>query len=77
MESNGQHTNEPSLGRTESNNAASSGIDFDLSLLIHILRKSWYWMVLIIFLFTGGAYTYIHYTQPIYESSSVIQIVRE
>lgn len=34
-------------------------------------------MVLIVIVFIGGAYTYIHYTQPVYESSSVIQIVRE
>ena len=60
-----------------SNPDGSQSIDFDLGLLIHILRNSWYWMVLILALFMGGAFTYIHYTQPVYEASSVIQIVKE
>lgn len=31
------------------------GFDFDLGLLIQILLKSWYWFILILALFVGGA----------------------
>jgi len=56
---------------------ASSRIEFDLGLLINILKQSWIWMILIVALSGASAYTYIHYTAPEYESSSIIQIISD
>ena len=51
------------------------GIDFDLGLLIHTIRKSIIWAVLILLVCIGGAYAYLYYSQPVYESSTTIQII--
>ena len=56
---------------------ATRQVDFDLGLLISTIKKSLIWMVLIFALAMGGAYVYLHFTQPIYESSSVVQIVTD
>lgn len=52
-------------------------VDFDLGLLIVAIRKSLLWMLLVFALAFGGAYTYLYFTQPVYESSTIIQIITD
>lgn len=51
--------------------------EFDIDILIQSFKKTWYWMLLLLFLVIGGAFVYLRYTKPIYESSAVIQIVEK
>lgn len=51
--------------------------EFDIDILIQAFKKSWYWMLLLLILCLGGAFVYLRYTKPIYESSAVIQIVEK
>lgn len=50
---------------------------FDMGLLLMVTSKSLIWIVSIVLLLGGMAYTYVYYTQPNYESKSVIQIINE
>ena len=65
----------PSAGRLMGNE--DSRVDFDLGLLIVTIRKSLLWMLLVFALAFGGAYTYLYFTQPVYESSTIIQIITD
>ena len=35
------------------------------------------WILLVFIIAIGSAYTYIYYTQPLYQSKSIIQIINE
>jgi tyrosine-protein kinase Etk/Wzc len=48
--------------------------EFELGLFIHIARKSLIWVIAFFLLALAGALLYLRYTQPVYESSSVIQL---
>ena len=51
--------------------------NFDLSIFTQILRKGWRVCVLLLAASVTAAFLYLRYTQPIYESSCVIQINEE
>ncbi len=53
------------------------GFDFDLGLMVFIIRKSLIWILLVLGLAAGSAYTVIHYSQPVYESKTILQISSE
>lgn len=48
--------------------------ELDIGLIIYIFRKSLWFVALFIVLALSVAYIYLRYSQPIYQSSSVIQI---
>ncbi|HLV42841.1 MAG TPA: polysaccharide biosynthesis tyrosine autokinase [Brumimicrobium sp.] len=50
---------------------------FDVEVLKLVVRRNWYWCLLIFILFSTGAYLYLRYTKPIYESRTLIQINSE
>lgn len=56
---------------------ASSGFNLDMGLLIMLTVKSLVWSALIFGLAIVTAYTYLYYTQPIYEANSVIQLIND
>ena len=62
---------------TNTNNLGVHSSQFDLGLLLMITSKSLIWIVSIILLLGGLAFTYVYYTQPKYESTSIIQIINE
>lgn len=47
---------------------------FDLGKLLFTLRKSLFWIILFVVLSMTGAYLFVRYTKPLYESSSVIKL---
>ena len=51
--------------------------NFDLSIFTQILRKGWWVCVLLLAASVTAAFLYLRYTQPLYESSCVIQINEE
>jgi tyrosine-protein kinase Etk/Wzc len=55
----------------------SSGADFDLGLLIFLSVKSIPWVLIIILLSIASAYTFLHYTAPVFESKSIIQLTSD
>ncbi|MDP4935262.1 MAG: Wzz/FepE/Etk N-terminal domain-containing protein [Salibacteraceae bacterium] len=55
----------------------SSGADFDLGLLIFLSVKSIPWALIIILLSIASAYTFLHYTAPVFESKSIIQLTSD
>jgi len=61
----------------ENNVPTSNKVDFDLGLLIVIAKKTIVWAVFIMLLSIGTAYAIIHYTEPVYESNSVVQIISD
>jgi len=50
---------------------------FDINILKLILKQNWYWCVLIITFLNIGAFLYLRYTKPLYESKALIQINTE
>jgi capsular exopolysaccharide synthesis family protein len=48
--------------------------EFEIGLLIHIARKSILWVILLFIAAYISATIYLRYTQPIYESSSILQV---
>ncbi|TVR76812.1 MAG: polysaccharide biosynthesis tyrosine autokinase [Chitinophagaceae bacterium] len=48
------------------------GKDFNLSLLVSIIRKTFGWFLLILFITVLSVWLFLRYTQPIYETSSEI-----
>jgi uncharacterized protein involved in exopolysaccharide biosynthesis len=48
--------------------------DLDVDKLYTVLRKSWLWILLIVFITNLGAYLFIRYTKPIYESYSDLKL---
>lgn len=51
--------------------------DFELETFITVLRKNFIFVIIFFALAICGGYIYFRYTQPIYSSSSVIQIKKE
>ncbi|NLN73844.1 MAG: polysaccharide biosynthesis tyrosine autokinase [Bacteroidales bacterium] len=51
--------------------------EFDLSLLIFILSKTWYVVIISVALFFSVAWIYLRYTPNLYEATTVIQIEPE
>lgn len=50
---------------------------FDLEIFKLILKKNWYWTIVIFGFFSAIAFVYLRYTKPIYESKILIQIQNE
>ncbi|MFT7032727.1 MAG: tyrosine-protein kinase Etk/Wzc [Cyclobacteriaceae bacterium] len=48
--------------------------DIDFDKIYHVLKRSILWLVLIFIVTNSIAYLYIRYTQPIYESSSILKL---
>jgi hypothetical protein len=48
--------------------------EFELGLFLSIARKNIWWIVLIITVCSAGSYLYLRYTQPIFQSTVVLQI---
>ena len=51
--------------------------EFDLSLLLHIIRKSTIWFIAFASLNSLGYFIYLRYTQPLYSASAILQISQE
>lgn len=50
---------------------------FDLDVVKIILRRNWYWLVLLLAIALTAAFFYLRYTKSLYESRSLIQISSE
>lgn len=48
--------------------------EFELGLFLFIARRNFFWILAFIGIALGGAYLYLRYTPPVFESSSTIQI---
>jgi len=48
--------------------------DFDLAKLLVVTSKSIIWVVLLITVSLSGAFLYLRYTKPVYESSAIMAI---
>ena len=48
--------------------------DFEIGLFIHLIQKSFIWILLFVSLAFGGAYLYLRYYQPMYQSTSILQL---
>ena len=55
-------------------NIESANIEFDIQKLILILKKTWYWLPISIFLSIVGSHYYLKYTKPVYKASSLIKL---
>lgn len=51
--------------------------DFDLSLLLHVIRKSLLWIVFFLLLTVVAIFLIVRYTNPQYQTKSVIQFTKE
>jgi tyrosine-protein kinase Etk/Wzc len=51
--------------------------DFNPAILRLIIRRHWFWIPLLLFFFLAGAYTYLRYTKPVYESNAIIQLTEK
>lgn len=47
-------------------------IDFEK--IGHIFRKNWYWLFIIPILFLSGAYLFLRYTKPLFQSNSTLKM---
>jgi len=56
----------------QSSSMGLGGLDFEK--LLSILNKSLWWIILFIVLSLSGAYLYLRYTKPIFESQSIIKL---
>jgi capsular exopolysaccharide synthesis family protein len=48
--------------------------DFQPEILLTVFKKNWLWIPVMFTLFFSGAFIYLRYTKPIFESTAVIQI---
>jgi len=55
-------------------NIESANIEFDIQKLVLILKKTWYWLPISIFLSIIGSHYYLKYTKPVYKASSLIKL---
>lgn len=55
-------------------NKGGLNTDFDLGLLLFVLKKRLPWIVVIFLLVSFATFLYLRYTQPIYESTTILQI---
>ncbi len=51
--------------------------EFELGLFMFIARKNIFWVILFIAIALAGAFVYIRYTPPVYESNTIVQIKQE
>jgi tyrosine-protein kinase Etk/Wzc len=49
--------------------------DFKLSIVIAVIKKNWFWIPILLSVAVFVSKIYLRYTKPVYESSSIIQIV--
>lgn len=61
----------------KSNNSIFVNTNFDIDILKIVIRRNWYWIILIAILLITTAFLYLRYTKPIYESKMLIQISNE
>lgn len=61
----------------KTNNSIFVNTSFDLDILKIVIRRNWYWIILIAVLLIAAAFFYLRYTKPIYESKMLIQISNE
>jgi len=61
----------------KNNNSIFVNTNFDIDILKIVIRRNWYWILLIAFLLITSAFLYLRYTKPIYESKMLIQISNE
>ncbi len=50
---------------------------FDLKVLKIVIKRNWYWCAIISILLFVGAFIYVRYTKPVYESRMLIQLNSE
>jgi tyrosine-protein kinase Etk/Wzc len=48
--------------------------DFKPNVLLLVLRRNWFYLPLILTSFLFGAFIYLRYTPPVYESKSIVQL---
>jgi tyrosine-protein kinase Etk/Wzc len=61
----------------KNNNSIFVNTNFDIDILKIVIRRNWYWLLLIATLLMTSAFLYLRYTKPIYESKMLIQISNE
>lgn len=62
-------------------NVSEGGIiknrEFDVTIFSNVLKKTWYFIPIIFLFFIILTYLYLRYTKPVFESSTVIQLISE
>ena len=48
--------------------------EFEPQILLAVFKRNWLWIPLIVLLLLSGAFMYLRYTKPIYESKAIVQI---
>src|SRR5690606_42135645 len=48
--------------------------EFEMGLFLHILRKNFYLVIIILCVALVGSYLYLRYTAPVYEARTIIQL---
>lgn len=48
--------------------------EFNPAILRLVVRRHWFWIPLLLAFFLSGAYMYLRYTKPVYESMAIIQL---
>ena len=51
--------------------------EFDPQVLLTVVKRSWFWIPFIMTFFLIGAFLYLRYTKPVYESKALLQVVSE
>ena len=51
--------------------------EFDAQVLLTVIKRSWFWIPFIIAFFLTGAFLYLRYTKPVFESKALLQVVSE
>lgn len=51
--------------------------EFNSAILATVIKRSWYWALLIFGISLTLVFVYLRYSKPIYESSAIIQVVNE
>lgn len=51
--------------------------EFNSAILSTVVKRSWYWILLIFGVSLSVVFIYLRYSKPIYESSAIIQVVNE
>ena len=51
--------------------------EFNPAILSTVIKRSWYWIILIFGISLSLVFLYLRYSKPIYESSAIIQVVNE
>lgn len=51
--------------------------EFDIQVLLTVIKRSWFWIPFIVAFFITGAFLYLRYTKPVFESNALLQVVSE